>query len=177
MNANLPPGQFPPAGFPPPPAPPQHAAPKKPKKWGWILGIIGAFILGNAIGHAGDSATSATAAAPDPTYTAPAPTYSQPTFQVPDPATQAAPAQPTGPATTFSDGTYEVGPDIEPGRYKTPGSGGTSIWDSCYWERAKDDSGELGSIIANDNITGPGSITVKEGEFVKATGGCVWTKQ
>jgi hypothetical protein len=64
-----------------------------------------------------------------------------------------------------------------PGRYKTPGSGGSGILDSCYWERAKNDSGEFSSIISNDNLNGPGSITVKSGEFVKSNGGCVWTKQ
>ncbi|MBN9739423.1 hypothetical protein PP1_031060 [Pseudonocardia sp. P1] len=63
------------------------------------------------------------------------------------------------------------------GRYKTAGPGSTDILDSCYLERSKDDSGELDSIIANDNLTGPSSVTVKDGEFVTFNGGCTWAKQ
>jgi hypothetical protein len=162
---------------------PVSPAPKPSGRWKWIAGIVAAFVLGLTFGSLGNSDTSsqaiadapATSAAPAPTYSPP--TYSPPTYEVPAAPVPTPTPEPTGPATSFSDGIYEVGVDVEPGRYKTPGSGGTSIWDSCYWERAKDDSGELRSIIANDNITGPGSITLKEGEFVKGSGGCVWTKQ
>jgi hypothetical protein len=86
----------------------------------------------------------------------------------------AAPAQPAGPATRIGDGTYEVGVDMAAGRYKTTGDGSIGL---CYWERAKDDSGDLGSIISNDLFRGPGSVTVKNGEFAKLSGGCTWTKQ
>jgi hypothetical protein len=86
----------------------------------------------------------------------------------------AAPAKPAGPATRIGDGTYEVGVDMAAGRYKTTGDGSIGL---CYWERAKDDSGDLGSIISNDLFRGPGSVTVKNGEFAKLSGGCVWTKQ
>lgn len=84
---------------------------------------------------------------------------------------------PAGPATAMGDGTYEVGIDLVVGKYKTPGSGGSGALDSCYWARLKDDSGELGSIIANDNFNGPATITVKKGELLKLSGGCAWTKQ
>jgi hypothetical protein len=83
---------------------------------------------------------------------------------------------PAGPATTAGDGTYEVGVDLEPGRYKTAGPDQSSVIPNCYWARTKDDSGEFGSIIANQNLQGPGSVTVKEGEFVNFAGGCSWTK-
>ena len=87
---------------------------------------------------------------------------------------QAAPAQPVGQATRIGDGTYEVGVDMAAGRYKTTGDGSIGL---CYWERAKDDSGDLRSIISNDLFRGPGSVTVKNGEFAKLSGGCTWTKQ
>jgi hypothetical protein len=87
-----------------------------------------------------------------------------------------APAAPAGPATTVGDGTYEVGVDLEPGRYKTAGPSQSSIIPMCYWARHKDDSGEFRSIIANQNLQGPGSVTVKAGEFVEFSGGCTWTK-
>jgi len=97
VNHNAPTGQFPPAGFPPPPPlPPQHATPKKPKKWGWILGIIAAFLIGYATGHAGDSTTTASPAAP--TYNVPPPTYAQPTYEAPAaPAPQPSTPEATGP--------------------------------------------------------------------------------
>ena len=86
----------------------------------------------------------------------------------------AAPAQPAGSTTHVGDGTYEVGVDMAAGRYKTTGDGSIGL---CYWERAKDDSGDLRSIISNDLFRGPGSVTVKNGEFAKLSGGCTWTKQ
>lgn len=97
----------------------------------------------------------------------------------PVPAAPAPPPAPveTGPASSVSDGTYQVGVDVVAGRYKTDGPGSTSIMDSCYLQRSKDDSGEFGSIIANDNVTGPSSVTVKKGEFVTFRGGCTWTRQ
>lgn len=39
------------------------------------------------------------------------------------------------------DGDYEVGTDIKPGTYRTTGN----TDDMCYWERAKDSSGEVDS--------------------------------
>jgi hypothetical protein len=88
----------------------------------------------------------------------------------------AAPAA-TGPSTEVGDGNYQVGVDIAAGRYKTAGPGGDGAFDICYWQRTKDDSGDFDSIISNDLFKGPGSVTVKNGEFVKLTGGCSWKKQ
>ena len=87
------------------------------------------------------------------------------------PAATAAAAKPSGPLTAFGDGTYEVGVDVAAGRYKTPGGS----W--CYWERARNDSGDFGSIISNDNLQGPGTVSNRPGEFFKTSGGCQWTKQ
>jgi hypothetical protein len=89
-------------------------------------------------------------------------------------AAPVAPAKPSGPATRIGDGTYEVGVDMAAGRYKTTSDGSIGI---CYWERSKDDSGDFNSIISNDLFRGPGSVTVKNGEFAKLSGGCTWTKQ
>lgn len=49
-------------------------------------------------------------------------------------------------------GTHRVGVDIRPGLYI--GLAGQGIWNSCYWERLKDLSGTLDSIIANENAEG-----------------------
>jgi len=82
-----------------------------------------------------------------------------------------APEAPEGPATSFSDGTFLVGTDIEAGTYKSPGDD-TGI--GCYWERAKDDSGDFDSIITNEAFDGPGRVTVKTGEIFKTSGDCEW---
>lgn len=88
-----------------------------------------------------------------------------------------APAPPGGAATSVRDGTYEVGKDMAAGRYKTAGPPTDAIIKDCYWQRAKDDSGELRSIISSGDAQGSGSVTVKAGEFFQTSGGCTWTKQ
>jgi hypothetical protein len=93
--------------------------------------------------------------------------------------TAAAPASalPVGAATSVRDGTYEVGKDIAAGRYKTAGPPTNATIRTCRWQSAKDDSGELRSIISSGDTQGPGSVTVKAGEFFQTSGGCTWTKQ
>ena len=103
--------------------------------------------------------------------TAPKATPSTPGAE--SPAAKAAPVA-SGPAKEFGDGTHQVGVDIVAGRYKTPGPDKSNVFPLCSWSRNKDDSGEFKSIIANGNSEGPGSITVKKGEFVEVSGGCAW---
>jgi hypothetical protein len=97
---------------------------------------IGAFVLGTLIGSAGDgnSGTTAGPAAGGQTATATAPgkTVSKaaklgPTVTVTEKATE--PAAQDG---EISDGQYEVGTDIEPGRWKTTtkAEDNGSLW--CY---------------------------------------------
>lgn len=93
---------------------------------------------------------------------------------VPEAAQQSAtaPETPSGPATSFQDGTFLVGTDIAAGTYKTTGEADLDL--GCYWERSKDDTGDFDSIIANDYSDGPGRVTVKAGEIFKTSGGCDW---
>lgn len=95
---------------------------------------------------------------------------SSPNAPSPDPSKSA--ARTSGAA--VSDGTYLVGKDIPAGTYVTPGPRSTDLLDSCYWGRSKDSTGNLTSVIANDDITGPGRVTVKAGEVFKISGGCEW---
>jgi hypothetical protein len=69
-----------------------------------------------------------------------------------------------------------VGVDVVAGRYKTQGPT-DDLFKNCYWQRTKDDSGQFRSIIANGNTQGPGSVTIKAGEFFQTSGGCNWAKQ
>ncbi|NUV60431.1 hypothetical protein G6W55_12125 [Streptomyces sp. CAI-85] len=131
-----------------------------------------ALFVGVGIGAGGGESepggTTDAKAAPQPTVTvtetapgkaAPAPTVTETVTARPK-KTEAA-----GPATTFSgEGEYLVGEDIKPGTYKTAGPEGEF---GCYWERAKDASGEFEAIIANNNLEGPGRVTLNKGEYFK----------
>ncbi|MFI6491745.1 hypothetical protein [Streptomyces sp. NPDC050564] len=66
------------------------------------------------------------------------------------------------------DGDFQIGTDIKPGTYRTTGNAD----DMCYWERAKDASGELDSLIANDNVSGTSYVTIKAGDKLFKSSGC-----
>jgi len=76
------------------------------------------------------------------------------------------------PAKSFSDGTYEVGKDIEAGRYKTEGT------NSCYYERLSGLSGKFEDIISNDNSSGQAIIVIQPSDVAFKTERCgTWKKQ
>ncbi|GAE30494.1 hypothetical protein [Halalkalibacter hemicellulosilyticus] len=71
--------------------------------------------------------------------------------------------------TEFSDGMFLVGKDIEPGTYRSDGSG--------YWARLNSFSGNLDSIIANDNYEGSAIVEISENDLgFESFGGGNWTK-
>ena len=81
---------------------------------------------------------------------------------------------PSGPLTRFSDGTYEVGTgdgQIAPGKYTSPGSGGT-----CYWARLKNNDGALGDIVDNNLGEGQMILNVRKGDGYVEIRGCEFTK-
>ena len=57
--------------------------------------------------------------------------------------------------TSFGNGTFRVGTDIQPGLYQSSTTG------SCYWERMSGFSGSLDDIIANENVTGRAIVQIK----------------
>ncbi|MFF4010393.1 hypothetical protein [Streptomyces sp. NPDC001717] len=65
-------------------------------------------------------------------------------------------------------GTFEVGKDVQPGTYRTTGNGTAG----CYWERAKDSSGEADSIISNDNVTGTSYVTIADTDKIFKSNDC-----
>lgn len=86
----------------------------------------------------------------------------QPIAGTPAPANSA-------PADGIADGTYEVGTDVTPGKYKTTGpTTGLGAIGMCYWER----TGKDGSIIANNVGKGPDVVTIKAGDGSFKTTGC-----
>jgi hypothetical protein len=77
---------------------------------------------------------------------------SPPTTSTSTSPTTPVPTQP--PIPNFADGTHVVGTDIEAGRYIVQANAG------CYWARLRDASGDMGSIIANDNANGQAVVDI-----------------
>lgn len=146
--------------------------PKKSKKWIHFVAYPVLFFVAIGIGSsAGGSDSTNPAAAnvkPAATKTVTAPAKPQATVTV----TQPAPTQETTePVETINEGTYEVGVDIQPGKYKTKGD------DLCYWARLKDTDGGLDSIIANHIGDGAQTVTIKKTDAAFETRGCgEWKK-
>jgi hypothetical protein len=128
--------------------PTQGQPPKKEKRFGWLalsLATVGALIVGGTAGSLGASGDGGTAAIPAATVTvtateaaepAPAPTVkvTETTKAKPEPEPEPEPEpQPEPESDRISDGSYEVGVDIDPGRYKTvtPAEDNGSV---CYAE-------------------------------------------
>ncbi|MET9759155.1 hypothetical protein ABZ016_08880 [Streptomyces sp. NPDC006372] len=140
-------------------------------------------LIGAAIGAGGDSADSGKATAAD-TKAGPRPTVTVTETAEADaePAptvTETVTAKPRktkkpGPATSFSgEGEFVVGEDIKPGTYRTAGPEDEL---GCYWERARNASGEFEAIIANNNLNRPGRVTLNEGEYFKTNRCQEWKK-
>jgi hypothetical protein len=162
-------------------------SPKPRRRWPWVAGIVVALLGGFGIGSGASSAKPKTdTAQPAPitkTVTAPPEVITRSVTVAPVtitpatvtvPAEVPAPAAATGPRAEFGSGTYEVSIDIKAGKYKTSGPDTSSLVPSCYWARNKDSSGSFNSIIANGNIEGPGTVTVKKGELFEVSGSCIW---
>jgi hypothetical protein len=76
----------------------------------------------------------------------------------------------TGPVTSFGSGTYEVGVDVAPGEYRTPGT------DSCYWARLRNNDGSRDDILDNSFGAGPQVVTLRDGEFFENQGCGMWAQ-
>ena len=160
--------------------------PKNPRRWPWgVGGLAVGLLVGGAIASATVPSTAVTAAASAPartvTVTAPPPPPRTITVTVPAPppetvtveAPRSTAAGPSGPLTTFGEGTWEVGVDIAPGKYKTTGSTGIS----CYYARLKQNDGSLHDIIDNNIQDGPVTVVIKSSDGYFETRGCEdWVK-
>jgi hypothetical protein len=61
--------------------------------------------------------------------------------------------------------TYKIGKDLPSGEYKL-----TPTNEIAYWERSKNPRDSINGIIANDVLTGPAYVTVRDGEYFKIVG-------
>ncbi|MFF4344817.1 hypothetical protein ACFY00_33455 [Kitasatospora sp. NPDC001540] len=170
-----------------PPSPPAPSR-KPPRFKAWLTHgatALIALLLGAGVAAPEDegqdtaqagSASTATATVTAPAAPAPTVTVTAAASATSAPETPAPPPSPDGPATSFSgDGKYLVGEDIEAGTYKTAGPA-ESVIPNCYWARYKDASGELSSIIANENAQGQTRVTVRKGEYLEVRGCSKWEK-
>lgn len=115
-------------------------------------------------------ATSTTAQTVQATATAPSPT-SEPTA-TPRPTNTPQPTSTVVPTATQNPnlvrpGTHLVGTDIEPGIYR--GEAGTGIFESCYWARLKDVTGNFDALLANSNSVGQFYVEVLESDYALET--------
>ena len=135
------------------------------KRFGWPIVIVTAVvalslggIVGGIVGGSGDG--TATTAEPNATVTVTETADDESASKAPSPKKTTEPE----PESTMDEGTYEIGVDAKPGRYKTRVPEDSA---GCYWEKLKDDSGGLNSVIANGEVNAGGrvSITLKRSEF------------
>jgi hypothetical protein len=138
---------------------------KSRRKWPGIVGGAVVLLFVIAIANGGNTAKSATIPGGSSALT------NQIAGSAPS-----APAVPSGPLTSFGDGTYAVGTDILAGTYHTIGQNNTNPL-GCYWERDTDTSGNTSSIIANNIGKGPTTVTISASDGAFKTSGCnTWTK-
>lgn len=72
----------------------------------------------------------------------------------------------------FSDGTYEVGKEIQPGTYRT-----RKASSGCYYERLSGFGNSLSDIITNENTDAPAIITIEATDKGFKSKNCgVWTQ-
>lgn len=150
---------------------PQQQKPKDRKVLKYGATAVVSLFIGVGIGQPGHQpATAQATATPTVTVTATI-TKTQTVTAAPKAPASTQPASTTIPG----DGTYQVGKDIPAGTYKSSGASASGAGD-CYWERAKDASGSMDSIIANNNSTGQSVVTVNAGEFFTTQGCNTWVK-
>lgn len=155
--------------------PQQKPRPEKPRWWVSkpfiaAVALVVGVLIGNGTAGGGGSETAASTI----TQTAPAEPAATVTTTVTQKA-KAAPAAKPAASATIGEGTFIVGKDVKAGTYSV-----TVPSDSlnCYWERSKDSSGDMDSIIANDNLNAGahGTVTIQSGEVFTTQGCGTWSK-
>ncbi len=71
--------------------------------------------------------------------------------------------------TISGDGTYEVGVDMKPGKYKSKSES------DCYWSVNADPNGN--NILSNGLSSGPQTVTVAKGQYFETADCGDWVRQ
>ncbi|MGW7056050.1 hypothetical protein [Streptomyces sp. NPDC054887] len=162
-------------------------APKKAsRRKAWLTygaTALVSLLIGAGIGGQGESGAKAapgsTGASPAPAVTVTETAEAEAAPAVTETVVETVTAEPeeteeAGPATSVSgEGEYLVGEDVKAGTYKSAGPSGDF---GCYWARLKDASGEFEAIIANNNLSGPGRVTLNKGEYFQTKMCQEWTR-
>ena len=78
----------------------------------------------------------------------------------------------TSSRTTFAKGTFIVGVDMRPGRYRN------SSGRNCYWERLSNFTGTSDAIIANDFLDGTTIVEILDSDEGFSSSGCgTWRRR
>lgn len=85
-------------------------------------------------------------------------------------ATVTVAAPPAGPAVQLVNGLHQVGVNVVPGTFRTPGPDGSN-GGGCYWTRSSTTTGDL---VDNGVLSGQGTITIGEDELVEIAGCQPW---
>jgi hypothetical protein len=141
---------------------PGHA--RKVRRWPWAAGgVLVGLILGVGIAGAGGGNTAAPATAP--VYAPAAPVQAAPAELADKPSVEG-----------IGDGIWEVGVDLQPGKYKTAGPEDNALG-QCYFSRLETGDGSIGDIIANNLTEGPATVTIKSSDGMFESKGCQpWQK-
>lgn len=127
-----------------------------------IFGLI-SLVIGLIFGLAINSETPVSSTS-DPSAT---PTRNTPVAKKPGPTK----TKPKPVSIKISDGIYEVGTDIKPGRYKANSD------NICYWARLSGLGGDLNDIITNHLGGGQQIVTIKKSDVAFESRRCgEWTK-
>ena len=70
------------------------------------------------------------------------------------------------PLPTFGPGTFAVGAQVAPGRWRSDGG------DLCYWERLRGLTGGLEEIVASAGVPGPVDVEVAATDVAFSSFGC-----
>lgn len=144
-----------------------------------LIGYPIVTLLAFGIGTSSASTPTPESTTASGTVTQPAPTATgtaapeTPETPVASTTTTAAASVPPSPVAIPGDGTYEVGVDIQPGKYAsdTPASG------NCYWARLSSDD-PFDGILANNNSAGKSVVVIKNSDKYFQSSGCSdWTKR
>lgn len=166
----------------PPPAPARAVAtPWWKRTWALITFVVLALLIGTGIGSSTQKtknvagATTTQTATATVVSTAPAPPAVTQTLKPTVIKTIATRTHVVKvvytppPLNEFDDGLYRVGSDIPAGTYRTPGG------DSCYF--AILNSTDSNDISDNNNFSGPEIVTLNQGKYFDAEGGCTWARE
>jgi hypothetical protein len=137
--------------------------------WPWLVLTVAGVVITGVAAIVGTTASSSSTG--DEPQAAPRVTVTATQFETKTITQTVTAKPPSGPLAEFGDGLFLIGVDVQPGTYKTDGPDGSNSG-GCYWSR----SDTRGSVIQNDVINEPGSVTVKKGERMDSAGCLPWRR-